>query len=351
MASKIALLARTALPTSQIRAVMVEEVLRRLRNCDPDASWGDRGGHLTTFAASMLAAGHTEHFRQVVFNKAVHKFCQMLDTHKAGVSDIYRSREERLRELQVKGGKSTRDNWFRKVEGGERVTSVFRVPFTPDGELKERVGKSIKSNRAPEGIFTKVQEDSGSQLKSSVMKSDPFPRNTCQRDLCPLTRGGQECRERCFQAHCNYAILCTRCDPPDEVSLSSHSRKPPPASCDPPADETDAAVIRAPHHVYLGETSRGCYIRFTAHITKYKSKTNFMWDHVQKVHDGVRGENPANDFYMKLWSVDGEPIRRVVRESVLIKRAREGEEGGTEVMNDKNEWFGVRVVTAAFKQE
>ena len=76
-----------------------------------------------------------------------------------------------------------------------------------------------------------------------------------------------------------------------------------------------------------------------------------MWDHVQKVHDGVRGENPANDFYMKLWSVDGEPIRRVVRESVLIKRAREGEEGGTEVMNDKNEWFGVRVVTAAFKQE
>ena len=76
-----------------------------------------------------------------------------------------------------------------------------------------------------------------------------------------------------------------------------------------------------------------------------------MWDHVQKVHDGVRGESLFNDFYMKLWSVDGDPIRRVLRESVLIKGAREREEDGTEVMNDKNEWFGVRVVTAAFKQE
>ena len=329
---------------------MVEEVLRRLRNCDPDASWGERGKHLTTFAASMMFSGHSEHFRRTVFNKAVHRFCLELDAHKAGVSDIYRSREERIRQLQAKGGKSTKDNWFRRVEGGERVTSVFRVPYTRGGELKERVAKSLKQNAAPKGIKTKVQESSGLQLKGSLMKSDPFPRDVCHRDGCPLTRGSRKCREQCFQSHCNYAILCSRCDPPDDVSLapSNHGR---PAHSQPASGGT-APPPRSPRYLYLGESSRGCYIRFQSHITKYKLRKNFMWDHVQKVHDGEQGVNPGGDFYMQLVGVDREPMPRVVRESVGIKNAREEErKGGYEVMNDKNEWFGVKVVTAAFKQE
>ena len=81
-------------------------------------------------------------------------------------------------------------------------------------------------------------------------------------------------------------------------------------------------------------------------------KRNFMWDHVQKVHGGEQGSSPADDFYMKLVNVDREPLPRVVRESVGIKNAREEERTGSlEVMNDKNEWFGMKVVTAAFKQE
>ena len=77
-----------------------------------------------------------------------------------------------------------------------------------------------------------------------------------------------------------------------------------------------------------------------------------MWDHVQKVHGGEQGVTPGDDFYMQLVCVDREPMPRVVRESVGIKNAREEElKGGCEVMNDKNEWFGMKVVTAAFKQE
>ena len=72
---------------------------------------------------------------------------------------------------------------------------------------------------------------------------------------------------------------------------------------------------------------------------------------MEKEHAGVYGEIPSDDFYMKLSSVDSEPIQRVVRESVRIKRAREGEEDGTRLMNDKNEWFGVRVVSASFTQD
>ena len=37
---------------------------------------------------------------------------------------------------------------------------------------------------------------------------------------------------------------------------------------------------------------------------------------------------PGDDFYMKLCVVDRDPIRRVVRESVRIKNAREREDEG-----------------------
>ena len=54
MASKTTLRAQTAYPNSQMRAIMVEEVLRRLRNCHPDMPWEERGKHITTFAKEEM---------------------------------------------------------------------------------------------------------------------------------------------------------------------------------------------------------------------------------------------------------------------------------------------------------
>jgi len=53
---------------------MVEEVLRRLRNCHPEMSWSKRGKHLTTLAKEIKQSRHKEHLRKVVFEKAVSKF-------------------------------------------------------------------------------------------------------------------------------------------------------------------------------------------------------------------------------------------------------------------------------------
>ena len=75
-----------------------------------------------------------------------------------------------------------------------------------------------------------------------------------------------------------------------------------------------------------------------------------MWEHVNKVHDGVIGAEPHLDFYMKRHSLDGDPTRRVLRESVRITRSR-AQRNGVVLMNGKDEWFGVRVVQPAFTQE
>ena len=177
---------------------MVEEVLRRLRNCDPDAEWNERGRHLTEFAVSMRSSGHSEHFPKIVFQKAVARFRKEFENHCSGAADLYRSREERRRQCEERGGKSTKDSWFRQGEGSERVTAVMKVPFTPDSQLRDRLKISYAKLRAPTGISTKIQEEGGSKLKFELMKSDPFPRSQCHRTCCPLKSLEGGCKERCF---------------------------------------------------------------------------------------------------------------------------------------------------------
>ena len=101
MASQATLRASTAYPTPQLRAIMTEEVLRRLRNCSPESTWEERGKHLTEFALSLKSSGHNEKFRVTVFRKAVARFEKELTNHNEGIADIYRSREERNKQTEA----------------------------------------------------------------------------------------------------------------------------------------------------------------------------------------------------------------------------------------------------------
>ena len=80
-----------------------------------------------------------------------------------------------------------------------------------------------------------------------------------------------------------------------------------------------------------------------------------MWQHVRDCHDGVIGEDPHADFSVRRVSIDADPMRRVLRESVHITKLREAEDsrksGELIVMNTKDEFFGVKVVQPRFVQE
>ena len=132
-----------------------------------------------------------------------------------------------MQQLAAKGGKTTKDNWFRRVDdGGDRVTSVLRVPYSSGGTLREQINESVKDLAMPKGLKIKIQEQGGSKLAFHLTKSDPFPRDSCGRSTCPITCGDQGCGEQCYQAHSNYAILCSRCDPPDEIALEVARKSP-----------------------------------------------------------------------------------------------------------------------------
>ena len=301
---------------------------------------------MTEFALSLKSSGHGERFRVEVFDKALARYKLELANHNAGTADIYRSRQERNRQVEAKGGKASKDTWFRqKRSSGETVTSVLRVPFTKGSLVKKEAENVFNCHKPPKGLYTQVLEGGGSKLEHSLMRSDPFPRPSCHRTDCPMSFGDQGCKDSCFQDHVNYTIMCTRCEKARrewEVQAESES------------DAVPRDQVPPPKFMYCGESCRGCYKRFGEHIDLYKSKKNFMWQHVEEVHAGVVGEDPHKDFFMKRVAVDPDPIRRILRESARICRLRQEEtEGASNIhlMNGKDEFFGVKIVQPAFVQD
>ena len=56
-----------------------------------------------------------------------------------------------------------------------------------------------------------VRKQPGPSVKQPLVKSNPRPRESCGRALCPYTRAGEECRERCYRENVGYMGRCLRC--------------------------------------------------------------------------------------------------------------------------------------------
>ena len=349
MASNRTILARTAFPNSCKRAVLVEETLRRLRNCSPSMEMEEKGEFLTQLALEMRRSGYDERFRVNVMRKAVERYKKELSDHLEGREDLYRSRQTRDEQVKQKGGKSDRDNWFKR--GGNKATSILRVPLSDGSKLKKMVEERLKRCPNPDGVRTRVQEDNGKKIKYSLMKTDPFPRSSCGRANCPLSMQEGGCRERCYSCHTNYVIACKRCD--DNVKVEFRV-----------GVNEEWSMQR---FVYVGESSRGCFTRFNQHAEEYSKGTNFMAQHVQEHHRN-RKRSAEEDFWMKKLKVDKDPMRRVVREAVILRRVQDKEDGDvfvivgddgrllrvpvtTVLMNTKEEFHLPRLVGVHLSQQ
>ena len=44
-----------------------------------------------------------------------------------------------------------------------------------------------------------------------MMKSNPKPRESCGRVLCPYARAGAKCKEKCYKESVAYMGRCLRC--------------------------------------------------------------------------------------------------------------------------------------------
>ena len=351
MASKRTIMAKSAYPTSKKRHVLVEEAMRRLRNCSPQQPWHVKADHLTTLALEMQTAGHKEHFRETVLSKAANKYKKELAAHMNGTKDMYRSRKTRELELEAKGGKSDKSDWMKRMGSG--CTTTLKLPGTKNGQLMKDVESQLRSCPRPDGTKEKVVEESGRMVRHEICPSDPFPRQRCHRANCvPDNSKEGGVKGQCYASNCNYLFKCRRC----EVELADKLQ-----------NWTGPECGNLKREVYRGETSRPLYTRAQGHLTKYRAKNNFMWEHTRDHHGGVLGPNNGQDDYvMEMESKQKTSFARQVRESILIKRNKEGKDKDVvdidnsdgkrkieldmDLFNGRGEWFAPKHVEVFFNQ-
>ena len=131
MASRKLVQARSAFSTSKKRSILLEDGMRRLRNCSPELSWTVKAKFLNRFSSDLRCSGHTTSFRRTVLNRVLNKYKVDLSNHLEGSRRMYRTREERENSKDAKKNSSQKDTWFRWRKGG--FSSTLTVPVTPGG--------------------------------------------------------------------------------------------------------------------------------------------------------------------------------------------------------------------------
>ena len=187
--------------------IMMAEGDRRLRCCHPDLEWKKKAWFLTDFSIQMMDCGHSAKFRDVVVSRVVARYQESLRKHQGGERPIYRTREEREEACKEAGGRPGRSDWFRKCG----ASTVISVPATEGSKLASKVREALAAAPDPTGCKTLVVEQPGPSVRQGLVRSDPLPRGSCGRPLCPWAKTEEECRMRCFREGVGYVGRCRRC--------------------------------------------------------------------------------------------------------------------------------------------
>ena len=182
MAGRKVVQARSAFSTSKKRSILLEEGMRRVRNCSPELPWSKKVYFLNKFSSDLKYSGHTISFRKTLLKRIVARYDVELANHLEEKTRLYRNREERINMKEANKMNSMKDTWFRV--GG--YTSTLMVPATPNGVLAEKVRENLEKGRQPAKTKTKVIENGGSSVRKGIVQSNQFPRQKCERENCLL---------------------------------------------------------------------------------------------------------------------------------------------------------------------
>ena len=286
----------SAMSTRMKESVLVADLTRVMRNISLRCTEEERREKVQHYMARLQYSGYNMEDRVKIYRKAKSRFDNMVKRDETGEEPLYRSKNwnkaERNEEKRRKKG-----SWFR----GNGSEAVFFVDATPGSQLAEQCRREFDRT----GLKVKVVERSGTSVKRTLVKSNPFKKGGCGRGGCQVcTLGGDvDCRARGI----HYKIWCDGTD----------------TQGNPCADINN----------YEGETSRSTEERFVGHMNALRSKreqmrqTSFLYDHMWEAHNG---EIPPLKIKI-LGRYPGDPGLRQAAEAVSIRLNKPK-------MNSKNEW-------------
>ena len=179
---------RSSHPMSMKKQVMVNEVLRILRNCNEFCSEEEVASHVSYFMKRLQFSGYEHQFRYEVVKRALAK---------------HEEKTARNDEEQETQQKKKKNNWFKKKED---VDAVMFVQATDNEEMKKEIQKCAERNKMKLKIIEKVE----SNIRKELQRSNPFKSETCGNTKCKICEleTGVNCKAR----GCIYEMHCKLCD-------------------------------------------------------------------------------------------------------------------------------------------
>ena len=167
--------------------IMINEILRILRNCNKYLKWEETAEHLSYFMKRLQFSGYNQSFRHEVMKKALKRHDDRL---------LNRTNEDRL---TTQERKRSRRKWFGTSD------AVMFVPATENEQLKKEIQRCAMKNK----VEVKVVEKVNHKIRNELQKSNPFKTPNCGSKDCILCKigSGIDCRTR----GCVYELKCEEC--------------------------------------------------------------------------------------------------------------------------------------------
>ena len=259
--------------------VIINEILRLLRNCNSYLPWEETASHISYFMKRLQFSGYDQSFRYDVLKRAMKKYGSKL------LSDD----EAYIITENTNKGPRRKQKWLGKAD------AMMFVQATNNEELRKEVQRCAEKNKVNIKVVEKVEHN----MKRELQKSNPFKTIICCREDCILCKmnSGVDCRTRA----CVYEMKCEEC-----------------------------------RRIYIGQTGTSIQQRMNKHFNDWerKDEKSPLHRHSQIFHDNKRF--PINVRILR--ECFGDPTGRKIAEAVLIN-----ELSTDQTMNGKKEWSYIKL--------
>ena len=199
--SPFTILYRSALSAKQKRETLLQEGLRRLRNCSIDTEVNIVSEIMSQYMYQLHISGYDLKFRHTILKGILDRREKLNQNVANGIWTRFRSKNEILEQKNVRLGKYPA-TWFLK---GGKVNTLKVIP-TPISELKNKISNKLNSlDYLADGGPTRVIELGGNLISRGMGGTENFGgKGSCHMGASCFTDPEHDCRS----SRAVYSISC-----------------------------------------------------------------------------------------------------------------------------------------------
>ena len=210
ISSKYCILERSAHSKKIKRETLIQEGVRRLKNCFVDTEWSLKAFILSEWSAVMKRSGYKEGYRFQMIKAAVQIYEKKIEDNRSSLIPMYRH-EDWEREERDKAKDDKKEHWFRSKNRVDGVT-IYEAPLildpTFDGAMKNEIANTCKRFSVDSNLKVLVTERGGLKVSRDV-RPDPLWDSGCGRLECECCESGD--KGKCEKRSTGYEYNCQTC--------------------------------------------------------------------------------------------------------------------------------------------